>query len=108
MTEEEMMKVYQIPIDILKQYESCWRADGQYDERDVKNISLMMSLQECGFNDAETLDYLKLYLKENKQKECMNRLESMRKEILSEVHIKESQLNKIDCLRYSLKKSELI
>ena len=58
MTIDEASERYQIPIEVLKEYES-WGLCGavrkvvgawQYDEEDLKRLSLIMTLHDVGFD----------------------------------------------------------
>ena len=61
MTIDEASERYQIPIEVLKEYES-WGLCGavrkvvgawQYDEEDLKRLSLIMTLHDVGFEPEE-------------------------------------------------------
>ena len=107
MTIEEASKKYNIPIKILKEYES-WglfqevkkvMGSWQYDETDLERLSLIMTLHDLDFTVEEVEKYMKLSLEKN-EGECLNLLNKKRKGILDEVHLKEKQLLRIDYLRY--------
>lgn len=62
MTIQEASDRYQIPINILKEYES-WGLCGavekvmgawQYDDEDLERLSLIMTLHDIGFTTEET------------------------------------------------------
>lgn len=109
MTIEEASKKYNIPIKILKEYES-WglfqevkkvMGSWQYDETDLERLSLIMTLHDLDFTVEEVEKYMKLSLEKN-EGECLNLLMKKRKGILDEVHLKEKQLLRIDYLRYEM------
>ena len=109
MTIEEASKKYNIPIKILKEYES-WglfqevkkvMGSWQYDETDLERLSLIMTLHDLDFTVEEVEKYMKLSLEKN-EGECLNLLNKKIKGILDEVHLKEKQLLRIDYLRYEM------
>ena len=73
MTIEEASKKYNIPIHILKEYESwglCQEVkkvmgSWQYDETDLERLSLIMTLHDLDFSVEEIEKYMKLSLKKN-------------------------------------------
>lgn len=109
MTIEEASKKYNIPISILKEYESlglCQEvkkvmSSWQYDETDLERLSLIMTLHDLNFTVEEIEKYMKLSLEKN-ESECLKLLNKKRKGILDEVHLKEKQLSRIDYLRYEM------
>ena len=109
MTIEEASKKYNIPIHILKEYESwglCQEVkkvmgSWQYDETDLERLSLIMTLYDLDFSVEEIEKYMKLSLKKN-ENECLKLLNKKRKGILDGVHLKEKQLSRIDYLRYEM------
>jgi DNA-binding transcriptional MerR regulator len=79
MTIEEASKKYNIPIKILKEYES-WglfqevkkvMGSWQYDETDLERLSLIMTLHDLDFTVEEVEKYMKLSLEKN-EGECLN------------------------------------
>ena len=74
MTIEEASKKYNIPIKILKEYES-WglfqevkkvMGSWQYDETDLERLSLIMTLHDLDFTVGEIEKYMKLSLEKMK------------------------------------------
>ena len=70
MTISEASERYHIPMEILRQYES-WGLCGavkkvmgswQYDDTDLENLSMIMTLHDIGFTAGETETYMKLLL----------------------------------------------
>ena len=86
MTIEEASKKYNIPIHILKEYESwglCQEVkkvmgSWQYDETDLERLSLIMTLYDLDFSVEEIEKYMKLSLKKN-ENECLKLLNKKRK-----------------------------
>ena len=70
MTIYEASARYQIPLDILRDYER-WGLCGavkkvmgawQYDDRDLELLSLIMTLHDIGFSTEEIETYMRLLL----------------------------------------------
>ena len=77
MTIDEASERYQIPMEVLKEYES-WGLCGavkkvmgvwQYDEEDLKRLSLIMTLHDVGFAPEEVEEYMRLVLEGDKSRE---------------------------------------
>ena len=68
MTIREVSERYNIPMEILKEYETWARKRAaqktvgawQYDDADLERLSLVLSLHEIGFDSREVELYLKL------------------------------------------------
>ena len=112
MTRQEISRRYQIPLDVLLEYEE-WalcgadkrRGDGwQYDDSDLERLSMVMTLLEIGFRVREAEVYLRLALEgEHSGAQRLRMLEERRNAILEEIHCKERQLQRLDCLRHALR-----
>lgn len=112
MTIDEASKQYQIPIEILKEYES-WGLCGavkkvmgswQYDDSDLEKLSMIMTLHDIGFNTEEIETYMRLLLEQqDTDKERLRMLEKKRTEALDEIHFREKQLDRLDYLRYKIR-----
>lgn len=112
MTIDEASKRYQIPIEILKEYES-WGLCGavkkvmgawQYDDSDLEKLSLIMTLHDIGFSTEEIETYMRLLLEQqDTDKERLRMLEKKRAEALDEIHFREKQLDRLDYLRYKIR-----
>ena len=72
MTIDEASERYSIPLDILREYES-WGLCGavkkvmgawQYDDTDLERLSMIMTLHDVGFENAEIETYMKLLLEQ--------------------------------------------
>ena len=114
MTKEEASRAYNIPIEILDEYES-WGLCGtvkevmgvwQYDDRDLERLSMIMTLHDIGFSNDEVECYMRLLLKgELTEDERMLMLNQKRKSALDEIHFKERQIERLDYLRYKIRKN---
>lgn len=112
MTRDEASTQYQIPIEILEEYES-WGLCGsvkqvmgrwQYGDQDLEHLSTIMALHDMGFSVAEVESYMRLLLSEaDTAKERMRMLERRRSAALDEIHLKERQLQRLDYLRYKMR-----
>lgn len=112
MTRQEISRRYQIPLDVLLEYEE-WALcgadkrrgdDWQYDDSDLERLSLVMTLLEIGFRVREAEVYLRLTLEgERSGAQRLRMLEERRSAILEEIHCKERQLQRLDCLRHALR-----
>lgn len=109
MTKKETSEKYQIPVEILEKYEK-WNLCNevkkvmgawQYDDNDLERLSMIMTLHETGFDNAEIEQYMRLYLKgEETKAERMRILKQKRNQTLNEIHFQEKRLENLDYLRY--------
>lgn len=75
MTISEVSERYQIPISVLKEYESwggCGAVktvmeDWHYDDKDLERLSMIMTLHDIGFDSKETEMYMRLLIEGEKQ-----------------------------------------
>lgn len=112
MTAEEVSQKYNVPIKILKEYESlglCGEVKRvmdkwQYDDTDIERLSMIMTLHDIGFSNEEVGIYMRIQLEEQDQKKCMEMLNKKRNNTLEEIHFKEKQLERMDYLRYEMRK----
>ena len=115
MTIDEASKRYNIPLRILREYES-WGLCGevkkvmgswQYDNSDIERLSIIMTLHDVGFTNAEVEQYMRL-LSEGKDSEEQRlvMLEEKRNGTLEEIHFKERQLDRLDYLRFEIKNNK--
>lgn len=114
MTIDEASERYNIPIEILKEYEG-WGLCGtvktvmgvwQYDDVDLERLSMIMTLHDIGFSNEEVETYMRLLLQgEATEQERIRMLNKKRKNALDEIHFKEKQLDRLDYLRYKIQKS---
>ena len=112
MTKQEASEKYNIPISILDEYESwglCQEVKKvmgawQYDDTDLERLSMIMTLHDIGFTNAEVEHYMQLMLEGTHTKEQRLRmLNRRRSDALDEIHWKEKQLERLDYLRHSIK-----
>ena len=114
MTINEASERYRIPIEVLREYES-WGLCGevkkvmgawQYDESDIERLSTIMTLHDIGFTNKEVEQYMKLLVKgDTTEQERLKMLNEKRNGTLDEIHFKERQLDRLDYLRYEMKKT---
>ena len=111
MTIDEVSERYQIPIKILKEYES-WGLCGEvkklmeswrYDQTDIERLSLIMTLHDVGFTKEEVEKYMRLsLLGEETSAERMEMIRKKRNGTLDEIHFKQQQLDRLDYLRFEI------
>lgn len=112
MTINEASERYNIPIEILKEYEG-WGLCGtvkevmgawQYDDRDLERLSMIMALHDVGFSNEEVETYMRLLLEgESTEDQRLRMLDRKRGRALDELHLKEKQVDRLDYLRYKIK-----
>ncbi len=113
MTIYEASERYNIPLEILREYES-WGLCGavkkvmgawQYDDTDIERLSLIMTLHDIGFATDEIENYMKL-LVEGKDSDAarLQMLNQKRSNMLDEIHLREKQLDRLNYLRYEIQK----
>lgn len=115
MTIQEASDRYQVPINILKEYES-WGLCGavkkvmgawQYDDEDLERLSLIMTLHDIGFTTEEVETYMRLTLEQaNSERERLRMLNRKRDSALDELHFRERQLQRLDYLRHEIQKTQ--
>ncbi|OUP58564.1 MerR family transcriptional regulator [Pseudoflavonifractor sp. An184] len=115
MTIHEASERYNIPLEILREYES-WGLCGtvktvmgvwQYDDTDLERLSMIMTLHDVGFENAEIETYMKLLLEqEGTEAQRLRILDEKRGRTLDEIHFREKQLERLDYLRYHIRKQQ--
>lgn len=115
MTIQEASDRYQIPMNILKEYES-WGLCGavkkvmgawQYDDEDLERLSLIMTLHDIGFTTEEVEAYMRLMLEQtDSERERLRMLNRKRDSALDELHFRERQLQRLDYLRHEIQKTQ--
>ena len=114
MTIQEVSERYNIPMEILKEYEN-WEKDGsaekamgawQYDDTDLERLSLIVSLYNMGFEGTEVASYMKLLEQEGTETQRMRMLNKKRYCILDQIHTQEKLLEQLDYLRYRIRKQQ--
>lgn len=110
MTLFEASEKYNIPPEILKEYESWGLCSAvkkvmgqwQYDDTDIENLSLIMTLHDLDFKPREIEDFMNLKLSGCACEKLKSILSKKRSNILDEIHFKEKQLQSIDYLTHRL------
>ena len=115
MTTDEASRQYRIPIKVLKEYER-WGLCGavkkvmgawQYDDTDIRRLSTIMTLHDIGFTVEEVEAYMRLLLEgDHTAVQRLSMLEKKRSAALEEIHFKERQLQRLDYLRYEIRKAQ--
>ena len=115
MTIKEASERYNIPIEILQEYESwglCNEVEKvmgswHYDESDIERLSTIMTLHDIGFTNQEIEKYMRLLLKgKSTEKERLKMLSKKRLGTLDEIHFMEKQLDRLDYLRFEIQKGK--
>ena len=114
MTIQEASERYQIPMHVLREYES-WglcgavkkvMGDWQYDDTDLERLSTIMTLHDIGFTTEEVEVYMRLLLEgEPSGAQRLRMLEEKRSADLDEIRFKEHQLQRLDYLRHEIRRS---
>ena len=113
MTMKEASERYQIPVKILKEYESfglCGAVkkvmgEWQYDDQDIERLNMIMTLHDIGFDKREVETYMHLMLEGEKTKQQrIAMLNQKRGRTLDEIHFKEKQIEHMDYLRYEMQR----
>ncbi|CVI67336.1 hypothetical protein BN3660_00834 [Eubacteriaceae bacterium CHKCI004] len=112
MTIDEASERYQIPAEILREYEG-WglcgadSASWQCEKQDLERLSLIMVLHDVGFRKDEVEEYMRLVLEgETTRERRMRMLEERRVEALDEIHRREQKLEQLDYLRFRMQKEQ--
>lgn len=114
MTKSEVSRQYNIPINILDEYQGwglCGAVqmamdDWQYGDQDLERLSMIMALHDMGFASKEVETYMRLLMKgDSTQGQRMKMLDKCRGEVLNEIHLKERQLERMDYLRCEIRKN---
>jgi DNA-binding transcriptional MerR regulator len=113
MTINEASEKYNIPVKILREYES-WGLCGEvkkvmgswhYDDSDIERLSMIMTLHDVGFTNDEIEKYMKLLVQGKvTEEERLKMLNDKRYGILDEIHFKEKQLDRLDYLRFEIQR----
>ncbi len=111
MTIDEASTHYNIPLDILREYESWGLCDAvkkvmgawQYDDQDIERLSMIMTLHDIGFTKDEVENYMRLLLQgKSTETQRLNILNKRRSTTLDEIHFREMQLDRLDYLRHKI------
>lgn len=111
MLREELSMCCKIPQEVLKEYER-WglyadvgkvQGNWQYDDRDIRYLSVIMTLYDIGFEGGETETYMRLLLQGSQTADQrLLMLNQRRKAILDEIHSREERLQQLDYFRHLL------
>ena len=111
MTKTEASEFYNIPVELLDEYES-WGLCGevkkgmgawQYDDRDIERPSMIMTLHDIGFSNNDIETYMRLMLEgDSSEQERLRMLSDKRSNTLDEIHFRERQVARMDGLRHRL------
>ena len=113
MTRQEASERYNIPVSVLRAYESwglCGAAEKtmgawQYDDEDLQRLSTVMTLRGVGFTAGEAETYMRLLLEQpDSEDRRLRMMEERRKKTLDEIHRRERQLQRLDYLRHEIQK----
>ena len=114
MTKKEASEKYQIPEEILDEYEK-WNLCGevkkvmgvwQYDDTDLDRLGMIMTLHDVGFENEE-MSNIRLYLKgDETAAKRMRILKQKRDATLDEIHFQEKRLEYLDYLRYKTRNAK--
>ena len=87
---------------MVKKVMGAW----QYDDEDIKRLSMIMTLHDVGFSNEETESYMRLLLEgSDTEEERLEMLRRHRDSTLDEIHFKQKQLDRLDYLRYQIRKA---
>ena len=89
MTIKEVNERYNVPMEILREYES-WGLCG--------------AVHDIGFESSEVETYMKLLEQEGTESQRMRMLNQKRGSTLDEIHFREKQLERLDYLRHNIRK----
>lgn len=112
MTINEASERYNIPISILREYETWGLCDTvktvmgvwQYDDEDIDRLSMIMTLHNIGFEHDEIANYMRLLLRgDSTEAERMRILKQQRDKTLDEIHFRERRLDRLDYLRHQIR-----
>ena len=113
MDRKEVCENYLIPEKILEEYHA-WglcaavgnvMAAWQYSDTDIERLSMVMALHDIGFDEGEVRRYMLLVLAgDDTGAERARMLEILRKRQLTEIHLREAQLERLDYLRHEMGK----
>ena len=112
MTKTEASEFYNIPVELLDEYES-WGLCGevkkvmgawQYDDRDIERLSMIMTLQDIGFSNNDIETYMRLMLEgDSSEQERLRMLSDKRSNTLDESHFRDRPRGRLDYLRFMMK-----
>ena len=102
MTMQEISERYRIPMDVLKEYEK-WGLHNtiekaldkqEYDDQDIEQLSMIMTLHGIGFLNDEVESYMRMLLKgESTEAQRIEMMNKKRSATLDKIHLSNMQLN---------------
>lgn len=112
LTLQDASKMFDIPVDILQQYEKSGllqsteqnKKTGSYEEDDFKQLGLVRFLLDAGFTQKETRRYLDLMKNNGTDEEQIRMLRKQRCELLEGIHEKQQMLDQIDYMIWEKKR----
>ena len=93
MTKQEIAQRFNVPQQVLDEYEKHIRSD-----TDLALLSQIVTLYEIGFSSGQVQEYLNT----SEKPAQLVLLNQKRQELLSALHQQEERLDKLDFLRYKL------
>lgn len=107
MTQQELLEKYNIPAELMEKYRN-FRKCSAFNDADVENMSMIMTLYDIGFDDEETKEYMNLCISDtDTAEERLAMLVKKRKKALSDIHSRQKQLDLIDYIRYKISKENI-
>lgn len=114
MTIGEAGKHYNIPIEIIREYESlglCGKLKEKIeacrcDNKDLERLSLIMTLHDIGFDKHEIKTYMQLREQSGSESRLLGMLNQKRVSTLEDIHLKEHSIERLDYLRYNITKNQ--
>lgn len=102
MTMTEVNTRFCVPIELMEKYEAWGIGSGDYTNRDLDQLSLMLTLRDIGFQSAQIEQYMRLVNTGDSGPKRLAMLNAKRLEVLDQIHLKEKQLDCLDFLRYEI------
>ena len=112
---KEVSEKYNVSMTALRYYEKAGlfdevkRINGirEYEDKDIKRLSLILSLKKAGVHIENILKYIQLEENEASSSQKLRILKQERNNILDEIHLRQKNLDTLDCLTYQLKGGSL-
>ena len=102
---EDAGALYNIPPELLQCYEGLGlcTCDESLCACDLERLSLLTTLRDIGFSEAEAAGYLKASLSGDRGGQ-LRMLNEKRTALLAEIHDGEQRLDRLDYLRHEMQK----
>ena len=112
---KEVSEKYNVSMTALRYYEKAGlfdevkRINGirEYEDKDIKRLSLILTLKKAGVHIENILKYIQLEENEASSSQKLRILKQERNNILDEIHLRQKNLDTLDCLIYQLKGGSL-